>query len=213
MTDNERLLQIKRAHASGRPSDANPAWKNSHNDLGFVLAYLEAARDQRQYATEITLANALYKLIDKIHTGLDSGDILEDAETAMESLDRATPADQEPVQWMVTNVIYGSVSFHTEEKEARAFTGGQYKVEPLYATPADHISQARDAWQPIETAPAEGQFLVYMPDEKRQPIQVAKWRPNLKVIGNAFAFDMETPTHWQPLPAPPEKPAGDVSDS
>ncbi|WP_229011627.1 DUF551 domain-containing protein [Paraburkholderia gardini] len=58
-------------------------------------------------------------------------------------------------------------------------------------------------WQPIETAPAEGQFLVYMPDEKRQPIQVARWHPNVKIIGGAFAFDLPPPTHWMPLPEPP----------
>ncbi|MET3232203.1 UNVERIFIED_ORG: hypothetical protein ABIC54_004408 [Burkholderia sp. 1263] len=58
-------------------------------------------------------------------------------------------------------------------------------------------------WKPIETAPAEGQFLVYMPGEKRQPIQVAKWHQNMKTIGNQFHFDMEQPTHWMPLPEPP----------
>ena len=61
-------------------------------------------------------------------------------------------------------------------------------------------------WKPIETAPQEGQFLVYMPAEKRQPIQVAKWYPNVKVIGNVFAFDAPPPTHWMPLPPPPEGP-------
>jgi hypothetical protein len=41
VTDDERLLQIRRAHASARPSDVNPAWKNSHHDLAFVLGYLD----------------------------------------------------------------------------------------------------------------------------------------------------------------------------
>lgn len=58
-------------------------------------------------------------------------------------------------------------------------------------------------WQPIDTAPKTGQFLVYMPTHKRQPIQVADWHPNAQVIGNAFAFDMPPPTHWMPLPPPP----------
>ena len=60
-------------------------------------------------------------------------------------------------------------------------------------------------WKPIETAPAEGIFLVYMPDYKRMPIQVAKWHPNVKVIGNQFAFDLPPATHWMPLPNPPEE--------
>ena len=58
-------------------------------------------------------------------------------------------------------------------------------------------------WKPIETAPKDGQFLVYMPSDSRQPIQVAKWHPKMKVIGNHFDFDMEPPTHWMPLPEPP----------
>jgi hypothetical protein len=59
-------------------------------------------------------------------------------------------------------------------------------------------------WQPIETAPAEGKFMVYMPDEKRQPIQVARWHPNVKVIGGSLDFDMPKPSHWMALPEPPK---------
>jgi hypothetical protein len=59
-------------------------------------------------------------------------------------------------------------------------------------------------WTPIETAPKEGQFLVYMPDEKRSPIQVAEWHPNVKIIGNHFAFDFPPVTHWMPLPDAPK---------
>jgi hypothetical protein len=61
-------------------------------------------------------------------------------------------------------------------------------------------------WQPIETAPKEGEYLVYMPAE-RHPIQVARYHPNVKVIGNVFAFDLSPPTHWMPLPAPPTQEA------
>lgn len=60
-------------------------------------------------------------------------------------------------------------------------------------------------WQPIATAPAEGVFLVFMPDEKRESrrIQVATWHPNMKVIGGAFHFDCKPITHWHPLPKEP----------
>ncbi|MEX3635983.1 hypothetical protein [Paraburkholderia sp. BR14320] len=33
----QRVLQIRRAHASARPKDENPAWKNSHHDCGVLL--------------------------------------------------------------------------------------------------------------------------------------------------------------------------------
>jgi hypothetical protein len=58
-------------------------------------------------------------------------------------------------------------------------------------------------WQPIETAPKDGRFLVFLSDGA---VEVAKRIPNSKtmVIGGAFSFDRsEKPTHWMPLPEPP----------
>ncbi len=60
-------------------------------------------------------------------------------------------------------------------------------------------------WQPIETAPKDGTFLVYMPNE-RIKVQAARFHPNVKVIGGVFAFELTKPTHWMPLPEPPEPP-------
>ena len=37
MSAQGRLLQVERAHASAKPTDANPAWLNAHRDLGFAL--------------------------------------------------------------------------------------------------------------------------------------------------------------------------------
>ena len=62
----------------------------------------------------------------------------------------------------------------------------------------------QEGWQPIETAPANGTFLVFMPGERTR-IQVAKWHPNVKTIGNSFAFDLTDPTHWHPLPSAPHQ--------
>lgn len=42
-----------------------------------------------------------------------------------------------------------------------------------------------------------------MPTYNRNPIQVANYHLDVKVIGNMFAFDMPPPTHWMPLPEPP----------
>jgi hypothetical protein len=63
----------------------------------------------------------------------------------------------------------------------------------------------QEGWQPIETAPENGTFLVFMPKERTR-IQVAKWHPNVKTIGNSFAFDLSDPTHWHPLPSEPHQP-------
>jgi len=41
------LDQIRRAHASARPTRADPAWLNSHHDCGVLLAAVEALREDR----------------------------------------------------------------------------------------------------------------------------------------------------------------------
>lgn len=41
MLSDSRLLQIRRAHASAKPTSRNPAWLHTHNDLGYVLRLLE----------------------------------------------------------------------------------------------------------------------------------------------------------------------------
>lgn len=65
-------------------------------------------------------------------------------------------------------------------------------------TPAD--SRDVHVWLPIETAPTEGRYLIYgewlgMPfvTEAKSPRGATLWR-NIK------------PTHWMPLPDPPESP-------
>ena len=67
-------------------------------------------------------------------------------------------------------------------------------------------------WQPIETAPKDGEvFLTYwhdMPvfcawvdDGFRVLMSVGGATPHLVVHGNFAPF---TPSHWMPLPTPPE---------
>lgn len=68
------------------------------------------------------------------------------------------------------------------------------------------MSDELKGWRPIDTAPGDGTFLVYLPDEPRgKQMQVATWHPNVKVIGHVFAFDLTKPTHWMPLPDPPKE--------
>jgi hypothetical protein len=38
--NDPRVDQIRRAHASARPKAENPAWRNTHHDLGYVLHML-----------------------------------------------------------------------------------------------------------------------------------------------------------------------------
>lgn len=67
---------------------------------------------------------------------------------------------------------------------------------------------AMPSWRPIESAPKDGAFLVYMPEEHRKlQVMYRTEGSKIAVIGGAFAFDLTKPTHWQPLPPPP-KPEG-----
>ena len=52
-------------------------------------------------------------------------------------------------------------------------------------------------WNPIETLPKNGNFLLYLPDEKDdERIQPATVRPNCLIIGDRFSYDWSKPSHW-----------------
>jgi len=46
-----RVEQIRRAHASARPKHENPAWMNTHIDLGVALRYIDEL--ERQAASTV----------------------------------------------------------------------------------------------------------------------------------------------------------------
>lgn len=62
-----------------------------------------------------------------------------------------------------------------------------------------------ETWKPIATIPYDGRrVLVYMPNYDKK-IEIASYHPNIKIIGHLFSFDYDSePTHWMPLPNPPE---------
>lgn len=63
--------------------------------------------------------------------------------------------------------------------------------------------KAATRWYPIAAAPADGEYLVYMPQE-RSPIQVARRLPAFSIIGNVFDFDLKIkPTYCMALPTIP----------
>lgn len=69
---------------------------------------------------------------------------------------------------------------------------------------------AKGEWQPIDSAPKDGtQFIAYMAYDEGAEIDVIFWSQSRKdfpwhfVAGGAAAENI--PTHWMPLPKPPEK--------
>ena len=66
-------------------------------------------------------------------------------------------------------------------------------------------------WQPIGTAPKDGaEILLYFPEGK---IGSAKWRKGIfggpkewfSAEGSRLCLAYDPPTHWMPLPPPPEE--------
>lgn len=63
----------------------------------------------------------------------------------------------------------------------------------------------RYRWLPIETAPAKGDFLVYIPSvEGWLPVHSARRFDNGATVLSGDADEDGEPTHWMPLPDTPE---------
>jgi hypothetical protein len=71
---------------------------------------------------------------------------------------------------------------------------------------AAEAALAAHTWQPIETAPKDGSFLVLLPlPHLNSRLQVATYHPNVQIVGGVFLFDLASqPTHWMPLPETPQ---------
>ena len=114
----------------------------------------------------------------------------------------------EPMAWMTFTEEGDPDMVFLDRLEACQYCEDDDPPKPLYLA-APPTAQA-EGWAAIETAPQEGVFLVYMPDEARpaRRVQVADWHPNVKVVGGLFAFDCAPITHWMPLPPPPTSAEG-----
>lgn len=62
-------------------------------------------------------------------------------------------------------------------------------------------------WKPFNTAPKQGSFLVYLPNERRKVEVMHCINETLSIVGGAFSFDISTPTLWHPLPDFPKEPS------
>ncbi|UOF77855.1 hypothetical protein [Bacteriophage sp.] len=92
----------------------------------------------------------------------------------------------------------------------RAQGKGDSAIESLRAALFTHpapVAAAPEGWQPIETAPKDGTWVLcfrYLDD--KPDVASAFWKPDRGAFGGAFwtyaALD-NAPTHWMPLPAAP----------
>lgn len=62
-------------------------------------------------------------------------------------------------------------------------------------------------WQPIESAPKNGNFLVWLLEPHKTMgtnVGIARSQSNVRYINSLFALDLPPATHWMPLPDPPK---------
>ena len=57
-------------------------------------------------------------------------------------------------------------------------------------------------WQPIETAPRDGKLIVVY---TKGIIDIAFWNGPLEYWATFAFYQSKRPTHWMPLPEPPEE--------
>jgi hypothetical protein len=91
-----------------------------------------------------------------------------------------------------------------ERKRADVTRHGSYPQTP--APPASSPPERSEGWQPIDSAPKDGRFVLLFSACRapRFAQNVGKWRDT---HGEWYSLDMQVvidPTHWMPLPAPPE---------
>ena len=64
-------------------------------------------------------------------------------------------------------------------------------------------------WQPIETAPKDGEFILVgwdnLPDYEDLRIAITFWIDEPFVNGTGWSGVFKEPTHWRPLPKPPKR--------
>ncbi len=189
--------ELIKASKQFKPSICGPDWY-----AGYVSGRLDGSTASALIVQVDDFPARIVGLLQEISAGPfedDNGDSLtDDAKAALAWLSRATPpaAQEDAVGVLCVEHFRGASSMENlEYQPLRDLPPGQHYL-------FTHQGVKQQPWQPIETAPEDGEFLVYMPEERTR-IQSAKFRQNVKTIGGAFAFDLTKPSHWMPLPPPP----------
>jgi hypothetical protein len=101
-----------------------------------------------------------------------------------------------------------------EEKTLGAIAFGVYHETQDWQAVADAVVAAHEArrWQAIETAPKDVSILIYVPDYDHYGpgilraiwVRGERWHTTCWASGRDLG-SCYTPTHWAPLPAPPQE--------
>ena|GEM_PF-3085145 len=86
---------------------------------------------------------------------------------------------------------------------------GESLTEARIRIAASRSASSTEGWRPIETAPSKGKHILVWTPGNLCTALVARWTPNDPWTHASGRGELiETPTHWQPLPAPPASLAG-----
>jgi hypothetical protein len=169
------------------------------------------------------------------YTSLD--EVLEQLGYVYAAPPAAAPAEVEPVAWITEchevdahgkPIAEREIDYHQSAIDLLPIGTKLYAAPPA-AAPTEPTDSQREAWQPIETCPQDGYFLVHEAGAIRLLMRIdGKWRKTgypalvtdlygdvvvglsaehvLKPLGYHLEHRdgcCENPTHWAPLPARP----------
>lgn len=113
-------------------------------------------------------------------------------------------SQQEPVAWVIPGAI-------TRDRDLA--NANKHNAVPLYAAPQPDVP---DGWQPIETAPKDGSYMLVSNGRgvwvaRYKAVYQSGWKPVCPWQSMMLNHDhipstqrKGHPTHWMPLPAAPE---------
>ena len=143
-------------------------------------------------STTDKLAEALRDFLEEADQGIVATPFTrESARAALAALD-AKPAPADALTQAVDAAMVEMKNIHPPLRRSECQRLIQAALNVAPAAPAH-------AWQPIDTAPKDGDVLIYVTETDEQ--FVAYWDDCWRFAPNA---KLKTPTHWMPLPPSPE---------
>lgn len=125
--------------------------------------------------------------------------------TALTNEGYCVESESEPgsVQIYPVNALRGVEDAARQDTTITNNTGSDFVVENAYFERVGNAWETGDGWRPIETAPKDGtEVLVYVP-RRLGAIYAAASNPTGNQWWARNMGDLR-PTHWMPLPTPPE---------
>ena len=107
-------------------------------------------------------------------------------------VDQKTPVQLRAVPLSVRAVISNAENLNQQWSARLGPAGTYFSV----------VEEMKNTWQPIESAPKDDEeVLLYFANGD---MEIADWREDAQMWDGLSGWIRATPTHWMPLPDPPE---------